>query len=126
MSKYSQTHPSLRNIFVGFLIPLFIVVSIQIFSSADNVSAQGIDRFSSDFTILKSRVSRLENEVRRLTQSVRQGERLSENNPSPAPILAEPIGPSDPMFARLATLVIELKERIQELEAKVAQLESQQ
>lgn len=79
-------------------------------------------------SLLDSRVSRLEADIFQLRSQINQLQAQSgRNNPIPnRPATTTPRinnrRSSDPMFDRLATLVIELKERIQVLEAQVAQL----
>ncbi len=71
-------------------------------------------------------INQLRRDVQRLNQPSRTN-RPTDINGVSVPTTRErfnpPVGASDPMFDRLATLVIELKERVQLLEAKVAQLE---
>jgi len=83
-----------------------------------------IFRLESENAQLRSRFSRLEGELSRL------GGRLPSPTPRsniPAPVVPpranQQVSSSDPMFQRLATLVIELKERINALEEQVAELE---
>jgi BMFP domain-containing protein YqiC len=90
------------------------------------VEAQSDTAVRSEVYSLRNRVDRLESEVRRLSQS------NNRSNPSPNPssggtsaqiIDGELVGRSDPLFERLATLVIELKERITNLEKRMTALE---
>jgi len=92
-----------------------------------------IPRFSNAQSIgLESRLSRLEAEVfqlrSRLSNLESQISRVDRSAPSPSlpSLRQQTINPSSEMFDRLATLVIELKERVQTLEAKVFQLEENQ
>ena len=82
-----------------------------------------LSRLESDNSQVRSQVSRLEAEVYRLTGTRSQPERVNQPAPriTPNPSLAplSTLG-DDPMFKRLATLVIELKERIVALETQVA------
>jgi uncharacterized protein YceH (UPF0502 family) len=85
---------------------------------------------------LESRVSRLETEnievrsqLSRINSQLAQlaGGRSTSNRPAPS-VPSRPnrqVSSSDPMFDRLATLVIELKQRVQALEAQVAELKKQ-
>ncbi|MEC4891956.1 MAG: hypothetical protein SAL07_01615 [Oscillatoria sp. PMC 1051.18] len=82
-----------------------------------------IFRLETENNQLRSRLNRLENQVSRLGGSDLAPTTRRINPPPRVP----PEGirgnlSSDPMFDQLATLVIELKERIQTLEAEVAQL----
>jgi BMFP domain-containing protein YqiC len=76
---------------------------------------------------LRSLVSRLESQVNQLESSRFQAPSKAPSIP-PKPSLPpssseKPILPSDPRFERLATLVIEQRERINELETRLGQLE---
>ena len=97
----------------------YISLFVLIFSLwTHQVTAQSDTAVRSELTSLRNRVSRLEGEIRRLSGGSR---------PLPAPPIreeGEAIGASDPMFARLATLVIELKEDIRELQKRVTVLEN--
>ena len=71
-------------------------------------------------------INQLRRDVQRLNQPSRTNRPTDINGvsvPTTRPRINIPVGAGDPMFDRLATLVIELKERVQVLEAKVAQLE---
>ncbi|MBD1891299.1 hypothetical protein [Coleofasciculus sp. FACHB-SPT9] len=91
---------------------------------------------------LESRISRLESETYQLRSQMRsqinqlqsqlQGQNQSPSGRTGSTKPAPPIAPrgnrpasADPMFDRLATLVIELKQRINKLEAQVAELQKQ-
>ena len=87
-------------------------------------------------SFLETRVSRLETENIQLRSQLSQinsqlarlaGGRATSNRPTPSvpSRSSRQVSSSDPMFDRLATLVIELKERVQALEAQVAQLKQQ-
>lgn len=74
---------------------------------------------------LRNQVSRLEREVNRLgSSSLSQSPPLPTRTAPPLQIVeGVPMGRSDPMFERLANLLIELKERVTSLEKRVNQLE---
>ena len=82
---------------------------------------------------LESRISRLEAEnyqMRSLiTQLDAQVDALQQSGASrrspTVPSITRTTPSSDPMFDRLATLVVELKQRVQALETQVAQLKQQ-
>ncbi len=85
-----------------------------------------ISRLEADNFQLRSQVSRLESQLAELSGR--------SPSPTPSPIRPAPSVPpranrqvssSDRMFDRLATLAIELKERVQALEAQVAELKKQ-
>jgi len=91
--------------------------------SASSALESRISRLESDNSQLRSQVSRLESELYRLAGTRPQPERVNQPAPriTPNPSLSplSTLG-DDPMFKRLATLVIELKERIVALETQVA------
>ncbi|HEY9635684.1 MAG TPA: hypothetical protein V6D14_19930 [Coleofasciculaceae cyanobacterium] len=111
---------------------LALIVASAIFSGrtlAQSSSAleSRVSVLEADSLQVRSQLSRIESQLAEL--------RGRSPSPPPNPIRppASPVSPganrqvssSDPMFNRLATLVIELKERVQALEAQVAQLKKQ-
>jgi hypothetical protein len=82
---------------------------------------------------LESRISRLESEVFGLRAQVaqlqsqprRSGAGRQPSAPGASPGTAIPRPSADPMFDRLATLAIELKERLNAVEARLSKLEAQ-
>lgn len=117
------------SIYLALLI--FIFVGITVISDR-SVAAQSTTDFRADIINLRSRVSQLEREVRRLSQSSNRatpsaGNRI-DSQPTignPPSINGQPIGRSDPMFERLANLLIELKQDVRELEQRVVEVERQ-
>ncbi|MGF1480483.1 MAG: hypothetical protein ACFB4I_13485 [Cyanophyceae cyanobacterium] len=123
---------------LGLLVVLLVGGRIY-WQKTEPVVAQSA-RTSSELLNLRTRVNLLENEVRRLRQ-IRQRRQPEPSRieprsprpvPSPDPTASPPqvvdgqiIGRSDPIVQRLATLAIELKERITVLEKKTAELEQQ-
>ncbi|MEW5858844.1 MAG: hypothetical protein AB1861_15880 [Cyanobacteriota bacterium] len=82
-----------------------------------------ISRLEAETYQLRSQINQLQSQVLGLNQST---QRTDSTKPAP------PIGPrgnrpasADPMFDRLATLAIELKQRINKLEAQVTELQKQ-
>ncbi len=105
---------------LGFLLGLGI--------QRQSVLAQSESGIRSEVSSLRTRVDRLETEIRRINQSVSRPHVPSNSSPSPnAPAIVDgvAVGRSDPMFERLATLVIELKERVNALEQRMTQMEAQ-
>jgi hypothetical protein len=79
-----------------------------------------------DLSYLRRQVEGLDAEVRRLGDVVARNYQSSSpprQNNTPSIVHGEPLGRSDPMFERLSTLVIELKQDFKTLEQRVTQLE---
>ncbi|HEY9641741.1 MAG TPA: hypothetical protein V6C57_14735 [Coleofasciculaceae cyanobacterium] len=105
------------------ILTLALLLGGQQFGSAQLISQSTgqldakISRLESENITLRSRVNNLENQVARLS-------RASGIAPSSEPIAHPPLATGgsgladDPVFKRLATLVIELRERIIALEAR--------
>ncbi|NEO33861.1 MAG: hypothetical protein F6K36_26290 [Symploca sp. SIO3C6] len=95
-------------------------------ASASQILNTRIARLESENVQLRSRISRLESRINRITGSGPRRERVSQPQDSrstlPSRASSSLIG-DDPMFKRLATLVIELKERVIELETRLDEQE---
>jgi hypothetical protein len=104
---------------------ILILSLLLILNFVNRVNAQSDTAVRSELINLRNRVDRLESQIRGIT--VRQG------NAAPSPdrrsgtgiVQGGIIGKSDPLFERLATLVIELKEDFQKLEQRVQVLEKE-
>ncbi|NJN57631.1 MAG: hypothetical protein HC879_09085 [Leptolyngbyaceae cyanobacterium SL_5_9] len=83
-----------------------------------------VSRLETENTTLRSRVSRLENAISRLSQSGGSGQIEIEIEPNPEAV-PPTLRSDDPMFDRLATLVVETKQQVLALEERVAALEAQ-
>ncbi len=103
------------------IILLFIILIKQI----NPVSASVENRLRGDINRLRARVSRLESAITNLRQDSNNNYNTPDYNPSPQIVDGELIGRSDPLFERLSTLVIELKERVMDLEKRMNQLEKE-
>ncbi len=106
---------------------LLLLAFVPRFSNAQSIGLESrISRLEAEIFQLRSRLSNLESQVSR----VNQPSRTPASTPTPAPQIPSPnrttVPPSPEMFDRLATLVIELKERVQTLETQVAALEAEQ
>lgn len=105
------------------LLPAPLLASVSTARLESRISRVEAQNFQ-----LRSRLNRLESQLARASRSPSSPgtpRRAPEIDlPSPPPPLGTPIS-DDPMFDRLATLVIELKERIQTLEKQVAELQQQ-
>ena len=103
------------------------------------VSAQS-NLINSDIISLRSRVSRLEQEINQLRYSVRASDSRpakklpipNRSAPTSRPTVVNPpivngqaVGKSDPMYERLATLLIELKEDVKNINERLTEIEQQ-
>ena len=83
---------------------------------------------NADISSLRSRVNRLESEIRRLGRASNlptpRTSNLPRNN-APSDINGNLIGSSDPLFERFATLLIELKEDVRDLNQRLTEVETQ-
>jgi BMFP domain-containing protein YqiC len=107
-------------------IVLFVLIgALVLLGFAPKVTAQysnldvRLSRIEAENSQLRSRISQLERAVSR-GGSISRAPQRSPN----AEIIEGPVS-SDPMFDRLATLFIELRERVDTLEAQVAELRGQ-
>ncbi|NEP13042.1 MAG: hypothetical protein F6K14_23120 [Symploca sp. SIO2C1] len=103
---------------VGFILLSPRLTMAQSLSSLES----RIFRLESENAQLRSRLNRLEGE---LSRSPFPNQRSNLPTPVVPPRANQQVLPSDPMFQRLATLVIELKERINVLEEQVTELKEQ-
>jgi outer membrane murein-binding lipoprotein Lpp len=115
-----KTSPLFSLIFLCFLIILLLGLWIAA-AKADNLSSlqSRVSRLESDNYRLRSRLNHLESQLKRgsLSSSLDNQEPVRLPSSSSAPSIEKQ------MFDRLATLVIELKERVKDLELRVDALE---
>ncbi|MFB6276595.1 MAG: hypothetical protein ABEI32_10695 [Halothece sp.] len=105
------------------LLLILLLALVPRFSNAQGIGLESrMSQLESEIFQLRSRLSNLESQISRANPPSRQPSQRPDI-PSPSP-RRQTIPPSDEMFDRLATLVIELKERVQTLEKKVAKLEA--
>ena len=113
------------------VIVLTILISLMIISTTNiPVASQSTTRINAEISSLRSRVNRLESEIRRLSRS---SSNLSSprptttpgNNPPATTIDGNLVGRSDPLFERFATLLIELKEDVRDLNKRLTEVENQ-
>ncbi|MBD1845352.1 hypothetical protein H6F89_18465 [Cyanobacteria bacterium FACHB-63] len=108
----------MKNVLVLFSLTILISLAIQLFSPAD-----------AQIGLVESRLSRIETELvgirSELNQLSASRPRAGVSVPSPSTSPAPPRSTkfTDAQFDRLATLVIELRERIKTVEEKVAKLQ---
>lgn len=124
-----KAHSWLPRYFVKFSLTLLLILTISIglqLIRPHLVFAQSDTAVRSEISSLTTRVTRLENELRsrRSGQNTPSGNLPeSESVYPPQTVNGRAVGASDPMFERLATLAIELKERVNALEKRVSELE---
>ncbi len=111
---------------------LVLLVSLGIQGNKSNyVWAQSrTDTFNRAETLnLKREIRQLEAEIRRLNQLNRRSNSLTptpRSNLNNTPMVNnQPVGSSDPMFQRLANLLIELKEDVKKLDERMTKIEQQ-
>ncbi|GFE68284.1 hypothetical protein [Chroococcus sp. FPU101] len=94
-----------------------------------SVFAQSDTAVRSELSSLSSRVSRLESQIGRLGSGSRSpSPSYTPRQPSTSPrvVNGQLIGESDPMFERLSTLVIEIREDVRKLDKRVKTLEARE
>lgn len=107
---------------IALIFALTILSSRTVAQSSAALESR-ISRVESDNFQLRSQIANLESQVSTLRgQSSPQTPIIRPQAPVVPPRANRQVTSSDPMFDRLATLVIELKQRVQALEAQVAQL----
>lgn len=109
------------------LIFAFTILSSRTLAQSSAGLESRLSRVEAENFQMRSQISTLESQI-----SALRGQSPSQTPSSirpPAPSVPSranrQVPSSDPMFDRLATLVIELKERVKALEAQVAELKSQ-
>ena len=91
------------------------------------VTSQSTTSINAEISSLRSRVNRLESEIRRLSRSGNLStprETTPPRKTSPSTIDGNLIGSSDPLFERFATLLIELKEDVRDLNKRLIEVEN--
>ncbi|MEO8892198.1 MAG: hypothetical protein ABI417_11800 [Coleofasciculaceae cyanobacterium] len=111
------------------VISLSIIFALTILSSRTLAQSSAalesrISRVESDNFQLRSQIANLESQVATIKgQSSSQTPIIRPQAPLVPSRTNRQVTSSDPMFDRLATLVIELKQRVQALEAQVSKLQ---
>ena len=113
-----------------------IVITVLIFTlitfSNKPVSSQSVTGLNAEISSLRTRINRLESEVRNIRASgsapglpyeLPEREAIDREIENPPVVNDRPIGKSDPLFERLATLIIELKEDVNSIENRLDALE---
>jgi outer membrane murein-binding lipoprotein Lpp len=104
-----------------FLMLLLILALGLLSLSPQFVHSQSVSSLAARVSRLETENFQLRSRLNRLESQLGQVNRFPPSSPS-LNLPENPPAVTDPMFDRLATLVIELKERVQSLEAEVAQL----
>jgi hypothetical protein len=118
--------------FIKFLSIALLILAIAFYFDRP-IKAQSSLILNADINNLRSRVNRLESEIRRFQSNTdrriplppNQNDRVTPNFGNPPIVDGRAIGPSDPFYERLATLLIELKEDVRNLDRRLTAIEKQ-
>jgi hypothetical protein len=125
--KKNEKRFSVTILIIGLIFALIIV-------SNKPASSQSITGLNAEISSLRSRINRLESEVRNIRTSnytpglpsdLPERESIDGEIENPPVVNDRPVGKSDPLFERLATLIIELKEDVNNIENRLNVLEEQ-
>ncbi|MCA2620102.1 MAG: hypothetical protein EWV49_17725 [Microcystis aeruginosa Ma_QC_Ch_20071001_S25] len=109
--------------FYGFLT---LIISLLLILSFVNASkAQSDTAVRSELISLRNRVERLESQIRGISTRGENAAPIPQRRSGTGIVNGEVVGESDPLFQRLATLVIEIKEDLKKLEQRVQVLEKE-
>ncbi|MEG3439819.1 hypothetical protein V0288_22010 [Pannus brasiliensis CCIBt3594] len=118
-----------RSIFLSLVAFLLSLAIAAVLIRGNPVNAQSDSAVRSELTSLRDRVDRLESEVRGVSSRQNYPSSRSPGVPQQrsgvGTVNGQLVGRSDPMFERLSTLVIELKEQVNQLEKRVKTLETE-
>lgn len=126
MNRKTMWQPQIHRLLPQLLLMLLVIAVIlfswqRITPAQINQSDLRVSRLESELLSLRSRLSQIEAALGRTSPNP---DRSSLSAPSlPAP--AAGAYPTPAMFDRLATLVIELRERVNGIDARVVELERQ-
>ncbi len=130
MKAFSRWRSHLSNLVLSCLLIVPIAIAIAIVARS-SVSAQSLTSINADIIRLRTRINRLETELRQ-TNKLRNNRIPLPNTTEPNSNLFHPpvvdgraIGPSDPLFERLSTLLIELKEDVKKIDERLTVVEEQ-
>ena len=119
----------LVNTIFGCVLIITTIVTVAIFDR-DAASAQSLTSINADITRLRTRINRLETELRnakKMTNDRIEFPHTSAPNSNlyhPPVVDGRAIGSSDPLFQRLSTLLIELKEDVQNIDQRLTAVEA--
>lgn len=93
--------------------------------SAQSISPQSLNNFNADLVRLRTRVNRLESQLRNNNRIPLPNNTVRNQTITRPPIVdGKAIGPSDPLLERLSTLLIELKEDVNRIDQRLTVLEN--
>ena len=131
MNKFFKRQPLAIKVVLSYLLVSIIFISIQVINSYP-VAAQSTININADIINLRTRINRLEQEVNRL-RNLNYSSRGNISHPTKAtspPDKDNPpivdgcaFGASDPSYERLATLLIELKEDVRDIDKRLTEIE---
>jgi hypothetical protein len=116
------------------LLSIALLILAIVFYFDRPIIAQSSLILDADINSLRSRVNRLESEIRRFQSNTdrriplpsnNQNDRVTPNFGNPPIVNGRAIGRSDPFYERLATLLIELKEDVRNLDRRLTAIEKQ-
>ncbi|GAB4550198.1 MAG: hypothetical protein Tsb0014_44770 [Pleurocapsa sp.] len=129
MRKSTQWRSAIAKFGLSCLLVTIIFISLQ-FVHNHPVSAQSTATMNAEISNLRTRINRLEQEVNRLNNLTQRNNiatpsqtKVIPNTGNPPTVDGRAIGRSDPLYQRLATLVVELKEDIQNLDKRLTKIE---
>lgn len=118
-----------KKILIALSTLILVLVAWQSFTPAQTASglSSRLSRLEAENFQLRLQLNQLESQVNSFSRVGPQRTRIQPSRPAITVAPPPPKGQAaaESQFDRLATLVIELKERIVKLEAQVSQLESQ-
>jgi len=118
-----------KKIFIALTTLILVVITWQSFTPAQTASglSSRLSRLEAENFQLRLQLNQLESQVSNLSRIGPQRTRIQSDRSeiTVAPPAPKSQAGAESQFDRLATLVIELKERIVKLESQVSQLESQ-
>ncbi|NEO22973.1 MAG: hypothetical protein F6J94_29520 [Moorea sp. SIO1F2] len=103
----------------GLILGIFISQFVPPATASITVVESRIASVESEITNLRFKINQLESQLRQVSQSIPDSNRPSQHHIQSPTDTYSRVDPEHPMFKRLATLVIELKERVNRLEEEV-------
>ncbi|YAF98687.1 MAG: hypothetical protein AB3A66_03665 [Nodularia sp. CChRGM 3473] len=109
-----------RLIFAGVVVMIVWLGLLSNPASSQQIESR-FNNLQADFNRVESRLSRIESQLNQIGQSPAPRTTLTPRQSNGA---RRNLSQQERMFDRLATLVVELKQQVNELEERIAQLES--